>query len=139
MTIANLDQIMINSRKSSLNLRMANFRRMLDRLVPKSTTAISCEVPAKDLLRFYAFIRNNQIPIAIRVDGAGNCEAVVIEKNLDNDCRKYNNENTSGYYVLKVGQHYGKLNRWIWETFGFYYAWTIGERMSFGYQLSDQR
>jgi hypothetical protein len=134
-----IDQITTHARKSSLNLRMANFRRMLDKMVPKSTTAISCEVSAKDQRRFYDFIRTNQIPIAIRVDRAGVCEAVVIEENKGNDCRKYTHENTRNYYVLKVGQHYGDLNLWIRRTFDYEYAWTIDERMTFGYMLESEQ
>lgn len=123
---------------SSLNLRMANFRRMLDKMVPKTTTAISCEVSAKDMKRFYDFIRDNCLPIAIR-GGVGGYEVIVIEENKDNDMRKYTNENTSGYYVLAVGDHYGKLSSWIYETFGYFYTWKIGEKMTFGYQLETEK
>jgi hypothetical protein len=135
-----IDHITTNARRSSLQLRMANYRRMLDKMVPKSTMAISCEVTEKDKERFYSFIKNNRIPIAIRVDFAGVCEAVVIENVITNeygrtnDCRNYTKENTSGYYVLMVG-NYREVARWLETTLEWYYHWSIGEKMTYGYQL----
>lgn len=135
----NVDHITPNARKSPLHLRMANLRRMMDKMVPRHDTE-HVEVKKCDKKRFYDFIRNNRIPVAIRgtwMEGKGwigEWEAVLIEENKGNNIRNYTNENTSGYYVLEVMKGYNDLRRWIELTLDYYHSWTIGNK-SFGYAL----
>jgi len=113
----------MNTFNASIQLRLANMRRFLNKYLPNGGDFDNTALYKRCL----DMVRDWSLPICIRVDSVNEYEAVLIEKILFDDVNKYDKENTKDFYVLGCGfKTEDECRKWIQTRFEYYVPWVMG-------------